>query len=178
MKFKSISRLLHRFATARENKSAAFSQDFGKQLLKWHSGRRRLCAWISQSVSFAFILPTPLSSKASVIMITRHKWPLQCQVQSVKFVLNIWAIPNLRQKGEEDHMQTHNKPPRPKLQVCWRKTTRDKTITLIWAISSKATFTEELKKLTTVNWNPSMMMPTLRFPRRTNTATLWSKKLL
>ena len=44
MKFQSILRPLLRFATARQNKSAASLQDFEKQLLRWHSRRRRLCA--------------------------------------------------------------------------------------------------------------------------------------
>jgi hypothetical protein len=120
-KFQLISRPLLRFATARQIKLAASYQDLGKQRFSLHSWRRRLCAWISQSVSFAFTLPRLLSSKASVIMITRRKWLLPVLAQLVIFDHNIWVITNHRLEREIDSMQTLNNPQRPKLQVYSRK---------------------------------------------------------
>lgn len=111
-------------------------------------------------------------------MITRHKWLPQYQAQSVKFDRNIWEIMDHRQERERDSIPTLNRPPRQKLQVYWKKTTILRTITLIWVISWKATFTEVKKELTTIKWNPlKTMMLTLRFPRKINIATLWSRKL-
>ena len=176
-KYQLTLRPVPRFATVRQTKSAASFHDSEKQHSRRHSWRRRLCVWISLSVSFVFTHRKILSSKVSVIMITRHKWLRQCQAQSVKFDHNIWVIPNLRPEGRKDNSQTLSNPPRPKSQVYWKKMMKTPTITHIWATSWKATFTEDKKKSATIRWNLlKTMMLTLRFPRRTNIAISWLKK--